>query len=198
MTKKIQLIAEGDGDVLALPEIVRRILHANEIYDVQIAKPTHKRGDILKVKSRFTDYLSAAAIENYPVLCVLDYDCKHCNDVIAEESNFATLASNVRPDHPFRACFIVKEYESLFLWDAQAAKSVLPQIRFDYVFPADPEQIRDAKGELSAAQASGWAYKPTVHQAALSKKIDLDILRTKSPSFVRLEKAVLDLAAQCK
>ena len=65
MIKKLQLIAEGDGDVAALPELVRRILNTHGIFDVQIATPTHKRGDLPKVKRRFNDYFQASAIENY-------------------------------------------------------------------------------------------------------------------------------------
>ena len=194
MIKKLQLIAEGDGDVAALPELVRRILNTHGIFDVQIATPTHKRGDLPKVKRRFNDYFQASAIENYPVLCVLDYDCDECHDVRADEAAFNNMAAEIRPNYPFQACFIVKEFESLFLWDQNAAKAVLPNIRPDYRLPSNPESIRDAKGELSKAQIKGWAYKPTVHQVAFSKKVNLDLLKTNSASYQRLENAVLQLA----
>jgi hypothetical protein len=193
MSRKIQLIAEGDGDVRALPELVRRILEFNNIFDVQIAYPVHKRGEITKVKKRFGEFFETAAIENYPVLCVLDFDCKGCDDVVAEELEFLNEAEKLRTTYPFRACFIVKEYESLFLWDQEATQAVLTQMRPDYKFPATPETIRDAKGELSRSLDSGSAYKPMIHQMAISKKVNLQILREKSPSFQRLEKAVLDL-----
>lgn len=195
MTKKIQLIAEGDGDVRALPELVRRILEDHLIYDVHIAHPTHKRGELPVVKKRFEEFFEFAVIENYPVLCVLDFDCATCSDVDTEELQFFNRAQKLRPNYPFRACFIVKEYESLFLWDLQALKAVFTQLLPDYSPPELPENIRNAKGALSDAQSKGWAYKPTVHQALLSKKVDLTILRRQSPSFQRLEKAVLDLVA---
>ena len=198
MTKKIEIIAEGPGDVKALPVLVERILKAHQIFDVQIAKPIHKRGELANVRVRFNEYFQTAAHYGHPVLCVLDFDCADCIDVDQEERNFLNQAHAVRPNHPFRACFLVKEYESLFLWDAAAVKAVLPNIRDGYTFPANPEQIRDAKGELSNAQTSGYAYKPMSYQEQLTRHINLDLLRTKSPSFQRLEKAVLDLVESMK
>lgn len=198
MTKKIELIAEGPGDVKALPVLVERILKAHQIFDVQIAKPVHKRGEITNVRNRFSEYFQTAAHYGHPVLCVLDFDCADCLDVDQEEHDFLSKAQAIRPAHPFRACFLVKEYESLFLWDAIAVKAVLPNIRTGYTFPSNPELIRDAKGELSNAQTSGYAYKPMSYQEQLTKHINLDLLREKFPSFQRLEKAVLDLVESMK
>lgn len=193
MTRKLQLIVEGDGDVQAVPVLVRRILDAHEIFDVSLALPVQKRGDLPKVKRRFSDFFQAATLENYPILCVLDFDCEFCNDVLAEEAEFRELANGIRPNYPFAACFIVKEYESLFLWDEGTIRKVFSRTKSNYVFPITPESVRDAKGELSLAQEKGWSYKPTVHQAKLSAQVDLALLRASSPSFQRLEKAVLSL-----
>lgn len=193
MTRKLQLIVEGDGDVQAVPVLIRRILEAHEIFDVSLALPVQKRGDLPKVKRRFSDFFQAATLENYPILCVLDFDCEFCTDVLAEEAQFRKLAEDIRPNYPFAACFIVKEYESLFLWDAQSVRKVFPRIKSNYIFPVAPESVRDAKGELSIAQEKGWSYKPTVHQAKLSAQVDLALLRATSPSFLRLETAVLSL-----
>jgi hypothetical protein len=198
MTKKIEIIAEGSGDVKALPVLVERILKAHQIFDVQIAKPVHKRGEITTVRARFDEYFQTAAHYGHPVLCVLDFDCADCTDAVKEELEFLNKAEAIRPQHPFRACFLVKEYESLFLWDEAAVKAVLPNIKAGYVFPTNPEVIRDAKGELSNAQTSGYAYKPMSYQEQLTRHINLDVLREKSPSFQRLEKAVLDLVESMK
>lgn len=194
MTHKLQLIVEGDGDMKAVPVLVRRILEQHEIYDVVPSSDVHKRGDIPKVKGRFSDYFQAAILENNPVLCVLDFDCEKCNDVEAEETDFQNLAATIRPGYPFAACFIVKEFESLFLWDELTVKKVLPNRRLKYAFPVDPETVRGAKEELSRGQASGWSYKPTVHQAKLAAQVDLNLLKKSSPSYRRLEAAVLSMA----
>lgn len=198
MTKKIQLIVEGEADVLAVPVLVKRILIEHGHGDVQLAQPAQRRGEITQVKRQFDTVFGAAVSDDHPVLCVLDFDCATCHDVLAEEAHFLAQSQRLRPSYPFRACFIVKEYESLFLWDAASTKASLPTIRGEYQFPNNPEAIRDAKGELSNAQAKGSAYKPTLHQVALSKKLNLAVVREKSPSFQRLEKAVLDLVESMK
>jgi Domain of unknown function (DUF4276) len=194
MSKKIELIVEGVGDVQALPVLVERILRAHNIFDVQVAQPVHRRGEIRTVRTRFNEFFRIAAYHGRPVLCVLDFDCDDCHDALGEEREFLRMAQAIRPQYPFQACFLVKEYESLFLWDLEATKTVFPLIKSDYVFPDNPELIRDAKGELSKAQPVGYSYKPTAHQEQLSRKVSLELLREKSASFQRLEQAVLALA----
>lgn len=193
MSRKLQLIVEGDGDVLALPVLVRRIFEEHSLFDASIANPVQRRGDLPKVRRRFSDFFQAAALEQHPILCVLDFDCEDCLDALAEEDKFRNMANMLHPGYPFAACFIVKEYESLFLCDPATTRAVLPRIRSDYAFPEFPESIRDAKGELSSAQEKGWSYKPTVHQAKLSAQVDLPLLRLTSPSYRRLETAILSL-----
>lgn len=189
----IQLIVEGDGDARAMPVLVRRILHYHGHYHIQLPQP-HKRGELPKVKRRFQDYLETAIFEGHPVLCVLDFDCDTCVDVLAEERALVDQASSLRPDHPFAACFLVKEYESLFLTDIDCIRKNFLQVRVNHAFPSDPESVRDAKGEISRSLQTGWAYKPTVHQVKLSSTVNLNLLRERSPSFKRLEQAVLQLA----
>ena len=104
-------------------------------------------------------------------------------------------AAKLRPKQLFDACFIVKEFESLFLWDAEATRQALALIPESKEFPSQPESIRDAKGWLSDAQPSGAAYKPTAHQAKVTAQLNLEKLALCSPSYQRLEAAVLKLTA---
>lgn len=189
---KILPIVEGDGDVAAVPVLLRRILQAHSRFDVQILPP-HKRGELPKVKANFERFFKTAALENVPVLCVLDFDCAHCLDAIKDEQELKEQAKKFHPLIDFEACFIVKEFESLFLCDEMGTRKVLPSIIKSTVFPANPEEIRPAKEWLSRAQPSGTAYKPTVHQAKLAAAVDLKVLRAKSPSYQRLESALLRL-----
>lgn len=192
MNKRILPIVEGQGDVFAVPVLVRRILQAHGRFDVQ-ALPPHKRGELPTVKKHFTNIFQVAAKEQASILCVLDFDCAQCVDVLQDERDLRQLAQQIRPDIPFAACLIVKEFESLFLWDEVGARKVLPYIVKSTQFPANPEDIRPVKEWLSDAQPSGMAYKPTVHQAKLAAAINLDALRERSPSYQRLETAVLQL-----
>lgn len=193
--KRLLPIVEGEGDERAVPVLLRRILHAHDRFDVEILRP-HRRGDLPKVKANFDRFFQAAVLEEAAVICILDFDCEFCVDVVTEEACFGALAEHLRPGHPFAACFIVKEFESLFLSDEVATRSALPAIHAAAAFPQAPEAIRDAKGWLSAAQPSGSAYKPTAHQTKIVSQLNLDHLRIHSPSYQRLERATLALTDQ--
>ncbi|ADX45701.1 DUF4276 domain-containing protein [Paracidovorax avenae] len=185
-------IVEGEGDERAVPVLLRRILEHHGRYDVQVLKP-QRRGELPRVKANFARFFEAAILEDAAVLCVLDFDCEWCIDAEHEERNLKAMAHDIRADHPFEACFIVKEFESLFLCDEATTRLALPAISSEAAFPTDPEGVRDAKGWLSAAQPKGMAYKPTTHQAKIASQLNLTHLAQHSPSFQRLDRAVLNL-----
>ena len=185
-------IVEGDGDMLAVPELVRRVLHSHEIFDVNILRP-HQRGDLPKVKANFDRFFRAAMLENAPILCVLDFDCAFCDSAPREREALVSLARNIRPDQKFDACFMVKEYESLFLCDEATTRRVFGDIDPDRSFPADFEAMRDAKGWLSNARPKGFSYKPVTHQKKLTAQLDLAYLKDHSPSFRAFESALMAL-----
>lgn len=187
--KRILPIVEGDGDFDAVPELIRRISHDLERFDVQVCRP-HKRGDLPKVLGRFDDYFQTAMLEGCPILWVLDYDCEDCNDQAAHVDELRSRAKKLARGAAYEFVFIVKEFESLFLADSKTTRRVFPDIPESLVFPANPEAIRDAKGWLSAARPKGFAYKPTQHQKQLASQVELTTLRKSSPSFVRFEAAV--------
>jgi hypothetical protein len=60
--------------------------------------------------------------------------------------------------------------------------------------PHDPEARRDAKRQLRAMMNE--SYKPTLHQAAFSRLLDLDQAWAESRSFRRLVHAVELLLAE--
>jgi hypothetical protein len=190
--KRLLPLVEGEGDERAVPVLLRRILHQHQRFDVDILKP-HRRGELPKVKANFSRFFQAAALERAPVICVLDYDCSTCIDVERDEQELRELATAIDASTGFDACFIVKEFESLFLCDPSATRAALPLIGANQPFPELPESVRDAKGWLSAAQPKGSAYKPTAHQTKLVSHLDLNILEERSPSFQRLVRAVLRL-----
>ena len=190
---RILPIVEGDGDMEAVPELVRRVLHAHERYDVEISRP-HRRGDLPKVLQRFDDYLQTALIDGDPVLWVLDYDCEDCDDDKRDLVDLVSRSASLRGSVAVEFVFFVKEFESIFLADHETTKAVFEDIPSNFQFPIDPESVRDAKGWISKARPKGAAYKPTQHQKRLASRVDLGRLRCRSPSFRRFEAAVLRLA----
>ncbi len=196
MEKGLQLIVEGKGDGEAIPLLVRRILNEKYgFFDFDLPTP-HERGDWPAVRKNFGRYFQTAIKSGHPVLCVLDFDCEGCTDLESTIQEATELAQQVRPGWLFAMCFMVREYESLFLWDESASRQVL-NIKRDYVFPhsrgLDPESIRNAKGELGKAQPNGHSYKEAVHQAKLTAQVDLGRLSACSPSYQRLEQSLIAL-----
>jgi hypothetical protein len=189
---EVLAIVEGDGDLAAVPELIRRVCHEHGRYDVVVGRP-HKRGDLPKVISRLENYLEVALLHDCPILWVLDYDCDECTDVQAHLVELRKRAAPVVGQTRVEFVFMVKEFETLFLADHATTRRVFPDIPGDLVFPTDPETIRDAKGWLSGARPKGFAYKPTQHQARLTSQVDLRVLRRGSPSFQRFEAAVIRL-----
>ena len=190
--KKLLAIVEGEGDERAVPELLRRILHLHSRFNIDVLRP-QRRGSLPKVRANFSRFFQTASLEEAAIICLLDFDCADCLDVLEAEDGMRAEAKRLRPDQLFDACFIVKEFESLFLWDPEATRAALPLIAATTRFPESPESIRDAKGWLSDAQPSGAAYKPTAHQAKVVAHLNLEALAILSPSYKRLEAAVLRL-----
>ncbi len=189
--KRLLAIVEGEGDLKAVPELLRRILHHHNCFDVQVL--AHKRGDLPKVLANFENVFKMAVKEDAAILLLLDFDCKNCACVVQSAEPFYKKVEDLRPDWAFKVAFMVKEFETLFLADRNATRSVLKDIPEMTNFPADPESVRGAKEWLSKAMPSGIAYKETVHQVKIVSQLDLNHLRTHSPSYRHLEKALLSL-----
>jgi Domain of unknown function (DUF4276) len=187
--KRILPIVEGDGDMQAVPELIRRVAYEKGYFDLTICRP-HKRGDFPKVRSRFDDFFRTALLEGCPILWVMDYDCAECVDEAADVEELRSRAQGLAQGMQFDFAFMVQEFETLFLADHETTRQIFPDISIDTAFPIDPELVRGAKEWISSARPKGSTYKPTQHQQRLSSQVNLGRLRARSPSFVRFENAV--------
>jgi len=190
MIGSIVPIVEGQGEVQAVPVLVRRIL--NEllgIWDVAVAKPVLcKRNQVVKpgklderIRIAQTDRENPRAI-----LVLLDTDPDDCPAALGPQLlEKARMATSM----PVAVVLANLEFEAWFL----AAKESLRGfhgIREDARAPDNPEAIRAAKGELSKNMSEGRRYLPTVDQAALCSKLDLDLCRNRCLSFKKLVRDV--------
>ena len=192
--KRLLPIVEGHGEISAVPILIRNILAAQGIHDVQ-PLPAWRHGEYPSVAKKFDNIFLAAIKENAPILWVMDFDSKEYACPIKEAQHLLSRAATLRPGWPIKIAFLVKEYETLFLIDEAATRKVFPDIPAKTLFPPNPEIIRGAKEWLSKARPSvGSAYKETVHQGKITAQLNLDLLRTRSPDFAHLERAVLELA----
>ena len=192
--KRLLPIVEGHGEDKAVPLLLRRILESQGIYETQIL-PARRYGEYPTVAKNFDNFFQAAIKEKAPILWVMDFDSKDYDCPVKEAQSLLSRAAALRPGWPLKIAFLVKEYETLFLIDEVASRTVFPDILPKTSFPECPENIRDAKGWLSKARPSpGMAYKETVHQVKITAHLNLDLLRARSLDFAHLERAVLELA----
>ncbi len=183
---RIVAIVEGDGEVKAVPVLLRRIGAAvAPLVALDVARPIRvSRGRFLK-GSGLESYVSLAASRAGPdgrILVLLD-----ANGDCPAELGAALLrrARAARPDLLIEV--VLCEYEA---WFIAAADSLCGTrgISSAANVPPDPESIRGAK-EWLRARMSG-PYSPTADQAALTARFDMTAARRRAPSFDKMWRAV--------
>lgn len=183
-------IVEGDGEVEALPILLRRLLDASHRWDIHIARPknAHGKGNLTKENGleRFLRY-AVKETDCGAVLVLLDAD-EECAKELAE--SLALRAAGEGLAHPVAIVAAVRHYENWFLASLETVAPVLGLGSFgsniDLQFDAGNVEDESAKGWLDRHMAPGKAYKETVDQAPLTERLDLSQVQQKSRSFRRL------------
>ncbi len=209
--KRIVLFVEGDGEVAAVPLLVKRLLTEKNVWNsVILDKNPFRIGQINKVvKNDFREWKRklSASLKRHNVggiLLILDGDIKQvgnesfCAATVAK--TLAKVAKTVGGGTTFSVAtvFARQEYESWFLACAESfAGKKFPDGRS---FPASvefpdgdlEEGPRDAKKWLNNAIDGG--YKPTRDQVTLTDWLEPDLIRKRGMrSFQRLESALDEL-----
>ncbi len=185
-------IVEGHGEVEAVPALLHRVAAAtgasgrllvNPPIRVKVGSflndPEYRRKQVLLASAK-------AAERKGAVLILLDCD-DQCPAQLGPELYRQTR--ELRNDTPLIVSLAYREYESWFLAAARsfAGRHGIPA---DIAPPADHETIRGAKEWLSRRMENG--YDPIVHQAELSRAMDLTEARS-NKSFDRLFKKLEEL-----
>ena len=193
---KIVTIVEGHGEVEAVPVLLRRIVEAvAPNANVEVTPPIRvDRYKIVKPTELERAIELAARIANGDgcVLVLLDAE----DDCPAELGpDLLRRASGTRPDRAIRVVLAKREYEA---WFVAAVTSIvgLAGISEDARAPEDAEGIRDAKRWLTRHMPEAHSYRPTRHQALLTRHFDLDTARRGAPSFDKLWRDLSTLLIQ--
>ena len=180
-------IVEGDGEVAALPVLLRRIAEwrTPEVY-VDVLAPIRVYKDrFLNRDVEFTRYLKLAAAkagERGWILILLDAD-DDCP--ISKGRDIARRAAAVVPHRPIGVVMANREYEAWFIAAAQSLDGVRS---FSYRHSdqaVDPELPRNAKGWMRDRMSNG-AYRETTDQPGFSARMDLQQAFARSRSFRKL------------
>lgn len=183
---KIASIVEGDGEVIALPILLRRLAEwrTPERYP-EVQPPIRVRRDrFLNREEEFCRHLLLAAAKcgnNGWILVLLDAD-DDCPATLGTE--ILRRAETCVPHRRVSVVLANREYEAWFI----AAAASLDGYRgfvFDPLDTSDPETPRNAKGWLKAHMGNG-AYGEITDQPAFTACMDLQQVFDRSRSFRKL------------
>ncbi|WP_338702290.1 DUF4276 family protein [Streptomyces sp. Q6] len=177
-------VVEGEGELSALPTLLRRLAYEAEIWDAHVRKP-HRigRGHLVKAGGieSAVDEVARRVPAQAPggVLVVIDAD-DDCPAGLGPE--LLRRAKAARPDRRVSVVLANREFEA---WFIAAAPSLggHRELAHDLAVPADCETRRDCKGWLTHHRTDGQPYKPNADQAALAEVFDMEMARRNSPSF---------------
>lgn len=178
-------IVEGDGEVAALPVLLRRLgewLHPALYFNI-VAPIRVRRDQFLNREEIFTKQLKLAALKcTSPgwIVIVLDAD-DDCPVQLAQR--IAQRAKAIVPDARLSVVLANREYEAWFIASAETLDGSRG-FRLAGELP-EADSIRGAKQWISKRIAQG-AYHEVLDQPAFSAKIDLSLARQRSRSFEKL------------
>lgn len=177
---KIGLMVEGQGDQLALPELVRNVAFSRGIYDISIPTPFRvKRG---RFAPAFTDYeraLQVLAAKAERILVVIDADDDCPVELAQGLLQRATTCVGHRPVH---VAIAHHEFEAWLIAGIESYQDHPAVSLTAEVIGADPDSIRNAKSAFRG-MLTGNRYSETVDQVRFASMIDFDVTAQKSRSF---------------
>jgi hypothetical protein len=182
----IASIVEGDGEVVALPILLRRIGEWQSPGKAfTVLPPIRVRRDrFINREDEFCRVLQLAASKcgmSGWILVLLDAD----DDCPAELGpHILARAQAIIPHRPVSVVFANREYEAWFLASAASLNGFRGFV-FEYPENFDPEHPRNAKGWLGRRMLSG-TYREITDQPAFSAKLDLEQAIENSRSFRKL------------
>ena len=189
-------IVEGDGEVKAIPNLLRRVLgERHGRYDIRIQRPINARGKtkLLKKLDSFLEYARRDQ-ECGAVLVLLDGDEDCPRDLAA---CLAQTASGLNLGVPVAIVCAHREYEAWFVanLDSGTGDKIRATLELSEtaVYEGDVESIASPKGWIQVRMPQSSGYKETQDQSALTPFIDIEHTQKRSRSFRRLCHAVEEL-----
>jgi len=180
---KLALIVEGEGDVAAVPVLLRRVAAALQRHDLEVQMPPARVSRTVIAREpelrRYVELMARKVGPGDAIVVMFDAD----DDCPAQLGpRLSAWAREQRPDRRTLVVAIPREFEAWLLASAVSlrGKRGLP-VNLEPP-ERDPEQIRDAKGWL--ARQMPRRYHETVDQAPLTACFDLQAARA-CPSFER-------------
>ena len=183
---KISCVVEGHGEVEALPLLIRRIASTINPALTPAIKPPIRVGRQRVFQpyefERTIKLAAAKAGDDGIVLFVLDAD----DDCPFEKCDWIKReARRIIPGITIFAVMAKREFEAWFIAAAESLAGYRG-LQDGLLAPEYPEEIRGAKEWLSRRMDGGRLYRPTMDQTAFAATFDMEMARSRSPSFSKL------------
>ena len=189
-------IVEGNGEVDAVPILLRRVLgERHSRYDIRIQKPINTRGKTTLLK-KFGSFLEYARQDQEcdAVLVLLDGD-EDCPRDLA--TDLAQSAAEINMSIPVAVVCAHREYEAWFVasLDSETGNEIRSRLGISQTTGHQGciESIASPKRWLQRHMPKGRGYRESQHQPALTEYIDIEHTQRRSRSFRRLCHAVEEL-----
>lgn len=190
----IQPIVEGHGDVLAVPDLLRRLVHEAGYPDVTVSGAIRAKRSELVQKDSLERYISLARMKAPDAILILFDGDDDCPAELAGQ--VLEWASNAAEPTPCEIVIATREYEAWFLAAIESLRGKRG-IAENAVRESTPENHRDAKGLLETKMIAGHFYVERTDQVALTAVFDMAITYRSCRSFRRMVKAFGSLTAAC-
>ncbi len=176
---RIAVIVEGDGEVEAVPILLRRIAEEIDptIY-LDIKRPIRKPASKLKKTGELEKNVELAVrlLKGIGGIIIL-LDCDGDGECPKNDAPLLlSRAKSVRPDYPITVVLAYKEYETWFIAAAESLKNK-GKINGTIVHVSNPERIRGAKEWLSRYMPPNRPYAETIDQPAFTALFDMQAAR---------------------
>ncbi|MFO0588418.1 MAG: DUF4276 family protein [Polyangiaceae bacterium] len=184
-------VVEGQAEVEAVPVLLRRLLHAAGVFDIDVGVPHFRhRSEMVRSEEHLRRIVTVASFEpgcrGILVLLDADDDCpKHLREKL--EPWAAGAARGV----PCRVVAPNREFEAWFLASMESLRTHRG-ISAEAVSEEKPEMRRNAKKAVERWM-TGRSYKERTDQPALTAHLDLARAHRMSRSFRHLCKALGEL-----
>ena len=187
----IQPIVEGDGEVAAVPVLLRRLRDEAKAFAVDVNNPIRRTRSQARPGGQLRRSIQLARLQPQcgGIIVLLDSDDDCPKELMPTLQAIAQAEAGPIP------CSIVlahREYEAWFLASIESLRGKRG-VRADAVSHPRPEEPRDAKGQLENRMERGRSYHETSDQAALSAEFDMKPAYQQCRSFRRMVKVFGDL-----
>jgi len=186
----IQPIVEGDGEVTAVPLLLRRLRDEAQVFELEIGNPIKRKRSQLVREATFVESVEIARRQPRcsSILVIFDGDDDCPLTLMKMLQGWAATVTHV----PCAVVVANREYEAWFLGSLESLRG-RRGVRHDARTHPDPERPRDAKGELERMMNPGTSYHAPADQPAMTALFDMGEAFTRCRSFRRMTTAFGEL-----